>query len=158
MRPVATRHTVRPVVRHRRTLVRADPPDTPDAPPPAAPPTLDPEARLAALERGARRGKGTETAAAAAKRAAASAAAAADAAPGSAPWRDGALLPDGFDAMPLPRKLAELYAGRRGVLYWLNQAAWFSAIGVGVGWILFRFVLPGVGLYKLANGLTDPPV
>ena len=141
----------------RRAAPRAPLAEPDDAPPPA-PPALDAESRLEALERGARRGRGTETAAAAAKRAAAaSSAAATDAPPGTAEWREGPLLPDGFDEMPLPRKIGELYAGRRGLPFWLNQAAWYFAIGVGVGWVLFRFILPGFRLYKLANGLTDAP-
>jgi hypothetical protein len=57
--------------------------------------------------------------------------------------------------MPPLQKAYNLWAGRRGVLYWSSQAAWYSALGLGGGWILFRFVLPALGVYKLANGLID---
>jgi hypothetical protein len=72
-----------------------------------------------------------------------------------AEWKDGARLPEGFAAMPPALKVYNLWAGRRGALYWASQSAWYSAIGLGGGWILFRFVLPALGVYKLANGLTD---
>jgi len=75
-----------------------------------------------------------------------------------AEWKDGASLPEGFDAMPPLQKAYNLWAGRRGALYWASQSAWYSAIGLGGGWILFRFVLPALGVYKLANGLTDAPL
>ena len=113
------------------------------------------EARLAALERGARRGG------AARPRSLASAAAQQQAATGSAAgpadWPEGQLLPSGWERMSVAQKAVELYQGRRGFLFWASQAAWYSVIGVGFGWVLFRFVLPGIGLYKLANGLTDAP-
>lgn len=48
-------------------------------------------------------------------------------------------------------KATELYVGERGFLYWANQAAWYSVIGLGVGWVLFRFVGPALGLYQLVN-------
>ena len=59
--------------------------------------------------------------------------------------------------MPLPQKIYNLYAGRRGALYWAAQSAWYSALGIAVGWVLFRFVLPGIGLYTLANGIGSEP-
>ena len=59
--------------------------------------------------------------------------------------------------MPLPQKVYNLWAGKRGVLYWSAQAAWYSVLGLGFGWVLFRFVLPALGVYKLANGLMDAP-
>lgn len=59
--------------------------------------------------------------------------------------------------MPLPQKVYNLWAGKRGALFWASQAAWYSALGLGFGWVVFRFVLPALGVYKLANGLTDAP-
>jgi len=123
------------------------------------------EARLAALERGARRGGAARPRSLAAsaqqrqqqqqqQRAAASAA---SSAAGPADWPEGQLLPSGWERMSAAQKAVELYQGRRGFLFWASQAAWYSVIGVGFGWVLFRFVLPGIGLYKLANGLTDAP-
>ena len=114
------------------------------------------EARLAALERGARRGG------AARPRSLASAAAQqqkqqTSPSAGPADWPEGQLLPTGWERMSVAQRAVELYQGRRGFLFWATQAAWYSVIGVGFGWVLFRFVLPGIGLYKLANGLTDAP-
>lgn len=116
------------------------------------------EARLAALERGVKR-KGGAAARSLASQANASRAANSPSRPSAGPanWPEGQLLPDGWDDMSLFQRAAELYQGRRGFLFWASQAAWYSAIGVGFGWVLFRFVLPGIGLYKLANGLTDAP-
>ena len=116
------------------------------------------EARLAALERGARRGGGARprslASAAAAQQQASKASASSS---GPAEWPEGQLLPNGWEDMSVAQRAVELYQGRRGVLFWASQAAWYSVLGVGFGWVLFRFVLPGIGLYKLANGLTDAP-
>lgn len=54
-------------------------------------------------------------------------------------------------------QLTELYMGRRGVLFWATQAAWYSVLGLAGGWVLFRFVGPNLGLYQLEGGLTPPP-
>lgn len=35
-----------------------------------------------------------------------------------AAWKEGALFPEGFDAMPTDKKLNELYMGQRGFLFW----------------------------------------
>ena len=40
--------------------------------------------------------------------------------------------------MDLPTKAYQLYAGKRGALFWSAQAAWYSAIGLGVAWVVFR--------------------
>jgi len=53
-------------------------------------------------------------------------------------------------ALPPP---IELYMGQRGFLFWANKAALWSVGGLLVGWALFRFVGPALGLYKLANDL-----
>lgn len=42
-----------------------------------------------------------------------------------------------------------------GPLYGV-QAAWYSSIGLGVAWVIFRFVGPNLGLYKLANDIQTP--
>jgi hypothetical protein len=54
------------------------------------------------------------------------------------------------------QKATELYMGKRGLLFWANRAAWASVIGLLVGWALFRFVGPALGLYTLANDLSQP--
>jgi hypothetical protein len=35
----------------------------------------------------------------------------------------------------------QFYMGRRGVLYWLSQAAWYGSIALAGAWILFRWAL-----------------
>jgi len=115
------------------------------------------EARLAALERGARRGGAARPRSLATAAAAQQQAKASTSSPGPADWPEGQLLPTGWERMSVAQRAVELYQGRRGFLFWASQAAWYSVIGVGFGWVLFRFVLPGIGLYKLANGLTDAP-
>jgi p-aminobenzoyl-glutamate transporter AbgT len=39
----------------------------------------------------------------------------------------------------------ELYMGRRGVLFWLNKAAYASVFILIGGWVIFRFVGPNLG-------------
>ncbi|GAB5356463.1 hypothetical protein AAMO2058_000291800 [Amorphochlora amoebiformis] len=72
-----------------------------------------------------------------------------------APWEEGELFPEGWDEMDLGTKATNLYMGKRGFLFWVNKASLWVAGGVAVGWVVFRFVGPGLGLYKLANGF-DP--
>ncbi|KAG2430878.1 hypothetical protein HXX76_009852 [Chlamydomonas incerta] len=74
------------------------------------------------------------------------------------PWEEGQLFPEGWERMDLGTKLTELYLGRRGVLFWANKAAYASVFGLLGGWILFRFVGPALGLYKLAGEFAPPPV
>lgn len=54
------------------------------------------------------------------------------------------------------QKATELYMGKRGFLYWANQAALWSVGGLVVGWAIFRFVGPALGLYQLQNDLSTP--
>ncbi|KXZ46127.1 hypothetical protein GPECTOR_46g196 [Gonium pectorale] len=75
-----------------------------------------------------------------------------------ADWKEWQLFPEGWDSMPLGQKLTELYLGRRGILFWANKAAYASAFLLLGGWILFRFVGPALGLYKLAGELQPPPL
>ena len=42
----------------------------------------------------------------------------AEAASSMAAWKEWALFPEGFDAMPMDKKLNELYMGQRGFLFW----------------------------------------
>jgi len=74
---------------------------------------------------------------------------------GRAAWKEGELLPEGWEDMDVGQKVSEIYMGERGILYWLQQAAWFSSIGLAVAWVIFRFVGPSLGLYNLANELTS---
>ena len=55
------------------------------------------------------------------------------------------------------RKAAELWAGKRGGLFWLNKIAVWSVGGLAAGWFLFRFVGPALGLYELKESITAPP-
>eukprot|EP00884_Botryococcus_braunii_P015273 jgi/Botrbrau1/2429/Bobra.0395s0051.1 len=114
----------------------------------------DAEARLEAFERGVKRKKGAQTVVADArlrsKRNESEST-------GLAEWKEGQLFPEGWDGMPLPQKLYELYTGKRGFLYWTAQAAWYSIFGLVGGWVVFRFVLPALGIYQLANDLQSPP-
>uniref|UniRef100_A0A383VJ08 Uncharacterized protein n=1 Tax=Tetradesmus obliquus TaxID=3088 RepID=A0A383VJ08_TETOB len=75
-----------------------------------------------------------------------------------AEWKEGKLFPEGWEQMPLPDKVAELYLGQRGMLFWANKAAWASVWVVGGAWVLFRFIGPALGLYKLQGDLLGPPV
>jgi hypothetical protein len=70
-----------------------------------------------------------------------------------AEWKEGKLFPEGWEQMSLPEKVAELYLGQRGMLFWANKAAWASVWVVGGAWVLFRFVGPALGLYKLQGDL-----
>ena len=66
-------------------------------------------------------------------------------------------MPEGWDRMDTGRKLAELWNGQRGALFWANKIALGSVIGLAGGWFLFRFVGPAVGLYQLKEGIDAPP-
>uniref|UniRef100_A0A7S3YCT4 Uncharacterized protein n=2 Tax=Lotharella globosa TaxID=91324 RepID=A0A7S3YCT4_9EUKA len=72
-----------------------------------------------------------------------------------APWEEGQLFPEGWEEMDLGTKVANIYMGKRGLLFWLTQISLYVAAAVIVGWVVFRFVGPALGLYKLANGF-DP--
>jgi hypothetical protein len=66
---------------------------------------------------------------------------------GAAPWR----LPPAAACtqMPLSQKVTELYMGQRGMMFWANKAAWASSITIGVLWVVFRLVLPALGIITL---------
>lgn len=72
-------------------------------------------------------------------------------------WREGQLFPDGWDEMDPGQKAYQLWAGKRGVLFWANKAAYASVFIVVAGWILFRFVGPALGLYQLSNDFSSAP-
>lgn len=118
----------------RRSIICAAEPDKP---------ADDSEARLAELENRARKGKGPMS----------------KAFPRSQPedmnkvvWEEGQLLPEGWEKMDPLEKATQLYMGERGVLFWLNEAAFASVIIIAGLWIVFRFIGPAVGLYELSNG------
>jgi hypothetical protein len=69
---------------------------------------------------------------------------------GYAEWKKGELFPEGWEEMDLPTKVMELYMGKRGVLYWATQSAWYSVWILLGAWILFRFIGPALGLYQLS--------
>ena len=54
-------------------------------------------------------------------------------------------------------KVAVLYVGKYGFLYWANKAALASIIGLAVLWVVFRFGGPALGLYSLQNNLNSNP-
>lgn len=68
-------------------------------------------------------------------------------------WKERAVFPEGFDKMDPLEKAGQLWSGERGLLFWLNKAAYASVYIVVGGWILFRFVGPAIGLYELSNAL-----
>lgn len=54
-------------------------------------------------------------------------------------------------------QVSELYTGKRGLLFWMGKVTYaliFVTIG---GWIVFRFVLPQLGVLELQNGLDSRP-
>lgn len=74
-----------------------------------------------------------------------------------AEWREGALFPEGWEEMPVTQKIAELYTGKRGLLFWLGKVTYALIFVTMGGWIVFRFVLPQLGILELQNGLDSPP-
>jgi hypothetical protein len=69
----------------------------------------------------------------------------------AAEWKEGQLFPEGWEKMNLFEKFYNAYMGERGLLFWANKFA-FGAVFVVIGaWIVFRFVGPAVGLYKLVD-------
>lgn len=108
------------------------------------------EARLEAFESAARRSKRADAPASASGR---------DAGEQQAPdtrWPEGQLLPDGWEGMDGAQKVTQLYMGERGFLFWATRLAWWSVIGLAGAWVVFRFVLPGLGLYDLQGGVPQP--
>lgn len=76
---------------------------------------------------------------------------------GWAEWKEGSPLPEGWENMNNFQKAGELWSGKRGALFWANQVAWVALFVIGGAWVLFRFVGPATGLYKLTNDLLSPP-
>lgn len=109
------------------------------------------EARLAALEDAARKGKKFEPMKAAMGRVEE------EDTSGRVVWKEGSLLPEGFDKMDPLEKAGQLWTGERGLLFWLNKAAYASLFIIVGGWVLFRFVGPALGLYELSNALPVGP-
>ena len=54
--------------------------------------------------------------------------------------------------MDVGDRVAELYLGERGLLFWSAQLAWYGSIGLVGAWVLFRIALPALGLYTLQVG------
>eukprot|EP00197_Chlamydomonas_leiostraca_P011445 CAMPEP_0202869544 /NCGR_PEP_ID=MMETSP1391-20130828/12514_1 /ASSEMBLY_ACC=CAM_ASM_000867 /TAXON_ID=1034604 /ORGANISM="Chlamydomonas leiostraca, Strain SAG 11-49" /LENGTH=169 /DNA_ID=CAMNT_0049549877 /DNA_START=42 /DNA_END=551 /DNA_ORIENTATION=+ len=75
-----------------------------------------------------------------------------------AQWKENQLFPEGWDNMNAGQKVTEILYGRRGVLFWLNKAAYASVFVLIGGWVLFRFVGPNLGLYTLAGDFVPPPL
>lgn len=75
-----------------------------------------------------------------------------------AEWKEGKLFPEGWQQMDAFEKISELYLGQRGVLFWVNKVAYASVFAVIGAWVLFRFVGPALGLYKLQGDFTPPPL
>lgn len=117
---------------------------------------LDGERRLEALEAGAKARKGVKAEQAEAMRPSRPARASSSASGGVAEWKEGQLFPEGWEEMDPMQKAYELYVGKRGFLFWANKAALWSVGGLVVGWAIFRFVGPALGLYQLQNDLSTP--
>ncbi|PRW57443.1 hypothetical protein C2E21_3932 [Chlorella sorokiniana] len=148
----SSRRTV-PVRRPRLAVVRAQ---EGGSPPPTQQQQEDDEARIAALEAAARARKGFKAEQAEAFRGSRPAKASSSGSGGMADWKEGQLFPEGWEEMDPLQKATELYMGKRGFLFWANKAALWSVGGLLVGWAIFRFVGPALGLYKLANDLSTP--
>jgi hypothetical protein len=67
-------------------------------------------------------------------------------------WKQGQLLPSGWDEMSTGDKAIQLWMGERGLLFWANKASYAMLFIIGGGWVVFRFLGPALGLYDLANG------
>ncbi|PKA53415.1 hypothetical protein AXF42_Ash012357 [Apostasia shenzhenica] len=61
-----------------------------------------------------------------------------------------------WEEMDLGEKALEAYMGEKGLLFWLNKFAYASIFAVVGGWILFRFVGPSLGLYRLDSPPLPP--
>ncbi|KAK6924472.1 hypothetical protein RJ641_010672 [Dillenia turbinata] len=64
--------------------------------------------------------------------------------------------PKDWDSMTTGEKVMELYAGEKGLLFWLNKLAYASIFIVIGGWIVFRFVGPSLNLYQLDTPPLSP--
>lgn len=73
-------------------------------------------------------------------------------------WKEGELLPVKWDELNVVQRAAELYMGKRGLLFWLNKFAFASVFVIGALWIIFRFVGPQLGLYELRSTISDIPL
>ena len=73
-----------------------------------------------------------------------------------AQWKEGQLLPDGWDKMDPGERVMEVLYGERGFLFWLNWLAYRSIFVLVGAWIVFRFIGPALNLYSLKDALLDP--
>ena len=69
------------------------------------------------------------------------------------PWKENSWTPDGWESMDQATKMKELMYGRRGGLFWLNEISYKGAITMGILWVIFRIVLPALGVYQLQGDL-----
>lgn len=65
------------------------------------------------------------------------------------PWKENSLVPEGWERMPWPERIAQLYVGRRGLLFWSGRLSYGAAIFLIGAWIVFRIVGPALGFYVL---------
>jgi hypothetical protein len=68
-------------------------------------------------------------------------------------WKENSWTPDGWESMDQATKMKELMYGRRGGLFWLNEISYKGAITLGILWVIFRIVLPALGVYQLQGDL-----
>ena len=52
---------------------------------------------------------------------------------------------------PACRRRRSAYVGEKGLLWWLNQSAWYGSGVLAFIWVFVRFVGPALGLWKLAD-------
>lgn len=64
-------------------------------------------------------------------------------------WKASELFPEGWEKMTTLEKAGQLYMGERGFLFWSAKIATGSVVALGATWIIFRFVLPGLGVYEI---------
>ncbi|CAL5225688.1 g8553 [Coccomyxa viridis] len=119
--------------------------------------SFDEESRLEALERGVRKRQGAQSISAAQRKAERQSQVQSVPSGGMAEWKEGQLFPKGWGDMNAFQKVAELYTGKRGLLFWMGKLTYALIFIVIGGWIVFRFVLPGLGVLELQNGLDSRP-
>jgi len=73
---------------------------------------------------------------------------------GKAEWKEGELLPEGWDEMDTGKKIIEGLYGKRGFVYWLNWLSFRFIFVLLGGWIVFRFVGPAINAYQLTNDFS----
>mmetsp|Transcript_18638 Transcript_18638/g.63502 ORF Transcript_18638/g.63502 Transcript_18638/m.63502 type:complete len:149 (+) Transcript_18638:133-579(+) len=59
--------------------------------------------------------------------------------------------PQEWETLSGTEKLYNIWVREKGVLWYINQSAYYSVFILIGGWIVFRFVGPALGLYQLTD-------